>query len=39
MNAVRFSYAVASGYVVADSIHKGKQAAEVGKIRVEIYNC
>ncbi len=29
VNVVRFSYVVASGYVVADSIHKGNQAAEV----------
>ncbi|XP_060071035.1 mitochondrial fission process protein 1-like [Ylistrum balloti] len=28
INAVRLSYGVASGYVVADAIHKGKEASE-----------
>ncbi|OWF40402.1 mitochondrial fission process protein 1-like [Mizuhopecten yessoensis] len=27
VNAVRFSYAIASGYVVADAVHKGKEAS------------
>jgi len=32
VNLVRFSYVVASGYVVADAVHKGNEASQVNII-------